>query len=111
MSEISTESFKINFGKFANRDISTLLTDNYNYFKWLRDSPIANKQIGLKKYLNKYLKDEIVDDGKYRFKIGKYKGDTLEQVYNSDSKYWSYVLNNYSHDEELMSAIDKFVNQ
>jgi hypothetical protein len=104
-----SEQFVINFGKFKDRDISNILNENHSYFTWLKNSAMVHRQVGLSKFLETNLKEEV-NDGIYRLPRGKYRGSTLEEVYKTDPKYWNYMLNNYGQNEELMKAIKEFTN-
>jgi len=42
----------------------------------------------------------------YRFNFGKYKGDTLEEVYKSNKQYLVWLYNNV---DDLSPKLEKFI--
>lgn len=97
-----TDPFCITFGKYKNKHIKNVLTDDFKYCVWLKNKDFITKEI--RNYINEHIKDD-----EYYLSFGKYKNTALSWVYENDKKYIEYLKKDdfvKKNMRKLIKAID-----
>jgi hypothetical protein len=84
----------LRFGKYKNTEISEIFDNDPQYCKWLYSQEIL---IGGLPEVKEFLFSKFNGtDMSYTLNWGKFKGKTINWIFNNDKKYFEWLLaNNY----------------
>jgi uncharacterized protein (DUF3820 family) len=87
----------LDFGKYKNRMIGDVFSEDKNYCQWLYNSPMTKTNENIFNFLETKFKDK----NDIYLTFGKYKNKSLSWILEHDKKYIMYLKSNEFVKEKL----------